>query len=184
MMNRRTQVMRLLVCLAFVSSACSRGDETPPPDQQIDILPAGAPDGGGANQPATSSKIGTLPLMAAIQPGGKCEIKAQGSFSVITRDVRYEENFPPRVISVGLGDSTRAYQPINLEANIRRESGLDQHEMETIHVIFNANGNAQAGNRQYFASATSAGERRELTSRDVEQAKQLIAQLLDTCKEQ
>ena len=174
------QVVRLS-CLIVMLIGCNRGEESvQSTTKEVDILPAGEP--AAPTQSDGPTKIGTLPLMAAIQPGGTCEIKTQGAYSVVVKDVRYEENFPPRLISVALGDSSRAYPPINLEANIRRESGLDQNETESIHVIFNANGNVQAGNRQYYASATGGGERRELTAQDIEQAKQLVAQLLETCK--
>src|SRR3982751_3245670 len=132
-----------LLCLAI--GACNREKEAASSEQHVDVLPAGAPEAAPAATPA--SKIGTLPLLAMVQSGGKCEIVPYKGFNAISQDIRYEETFPPRFIKVGIGDSTRAYAPVKIDVTIRREAGIGQDESESIQVVFNPTGGAQLAYR-------------------------------------
>jgi hypothetical protein len=138
-------------------------------------------------QPASvspESKIGRLPLVASAPSSGKCQVTPFGQFSAVRRNIVYEGDFPLRVIKVAVGDSTRGFPPMSLEATIRRETGIAEEETESIQVFFDASGNVQSGNRRYLSSGSNpANERQELFPTDAEAVKQLALQVMDQCKD-
>lgn len=136
-----------------------------------------------APPPAPATKIGQLPLLAAVLPGGKCAVTPFGSFSVIKREIVYEIDYPARVIKVAVGDSARAFAPISFDVMMRRDIGIGQDETETIQAFFDATGNISSGNRQYVSTGSNAAsERQGLLQSDPNEVRQIALQIMDYCR--
>lgn len=150
-------------------AAAAQSAETPPPSPP----------------PSAPSKIGQLPLFRALPPDGQCRIQRfEGVTAAIAAEVVYEGDNPLRIIKVAVGMPTRGFRPTNIDATVRRETGVGRDESETIFVMFDAAGNVQSGNRQSFTSDSPTRERRELLlgDPDGDAAKQLALQVLERCK--
>lgn len=174
--------MRVSV-LALITLVAGCGGDTQSSSDTTDTAAAQNADTEPTPAPAAESKIGRLPLLALVTPGGKCVVTPFGSMSVIKREIVYEVDYPVRVIKVTVGDTSRAFAPISFEASIRREIGTDD-ETESIQALFDAGGNVQTGSRRYVSSGSSpANDRRELFSSDADAVKQIAVQVMEQCRE-
>src|SRR5262245_7951679 len=107
-------MVRRITTLVLVCTACSR--ETPKPADTaastVEVVQQAQPVSAPA---AAASKIGRFGVLSPLGAGPRCEVKKYESYSAIQREVIYEGDQPVRTIKVGVGDSTRAFAPINLD---------------------------------------------------------------------
>jgi hypothetical protein len=100
------------------------------------------------------------------------------------RNIFYDSDSPTRNVRLALGDSSRAYAPITIDITAQQpvSSGTYQ-ETETMWVLFNPDGSIKGATRDYKASDNSANEKSGLLPADTAAVKQLIASMIDVCRE-
>lgn len=144
-------------------------DTTPQgPLENTDPTPAAAPE---------QSRIGQMPLLRSAPAEARCSTSGVAAPRLVM-----EGDTPPRRITIGVGDSTRAFQPTYIEV-ASHQAGVDgREENETIYVGFDASGGAESGRRQYFITG-NAPMPGPLLAEDAEAAKQLALQVLQRCRQ-
>jgi hypothetical protein len=170
-----------LLPLVVLVLGCTK-ENTPATDSPVAAVQTA--DAEPSPPPSAPSNIGKLPVLRGLPPDGECRYRKFEGLTAIVREVTYEGDLPPRVIKVSVGLPTRTYLPVNMEATVRQETGVQQYESETVFVIFNADGSILSGNRQYFNSANSATEKQGLLPDDPSRVKDIVSQVLERCKEQ
>jgi hypothetical protein len=164
--------------LAFVAFAGCATPEKKSVDSVMTVAPAAA----AAESPSPESKIGKIPLLGQVPAGGQCREQKHEGLTTIVREVTYEGDYPVRVMKVGVGKPPRDFLPINLEGHVRKEVSPGREEVETIYVIFNADGSIQSGSREYFVSDNaSPREKQGLLPGDEQAVKQLVQSVLQQC---
>jgi len=161
--------------LAACSKETPRAADTTAAAPQGEEAPAPAP----AATPTEQTKVGQMALLTPLGASPKCATQKYGEFSAIKREVTYEGDFPVRVIKVAVGDSTRAFAPINMEITVRREAGVGE-EGERLTAIFTPNRDIQFGRRDYFV-VNSPNQSQGLFAADTAASKQIALQVLEQC---
>jgi hypothetical protein len=176
----RGSLLALAASVAFAGCATPEKkvvDSILPMTDPTAVAPAGTPE-----PPPAESRIGKIPLLGALPAGGQCHDQKREGLTAIVREVTYTGDYPVRVVKIGVGQPTRAFTPINLDASVRREASPGREEIESITVIFNADGSVQSGRRMYSVSDNSSpSEQRGLSAGDDAAAKQLAEQVLQLC---
>lgn len=173
--------MRTVSALALALALCAGcGEEQPaakPP--AVDTTPAGPTENTDPTPPpvAEPSRIGQMPLLRGAPTDARCSTSGIAAPRLVL-----EGDVPLRTITVGVGDSTRQFQPTYIQVASHQATSDGREENETIYVGFDANGGMETGRRQYFITG-AAPNPGPLLADDAESAKQLALQVLQRCRQ-
>ncbi|HEU4993464.1 MAG TPA: hypothetical protein VFT29_01520 [Gemmatimonadaceae bacterium] len=143
-------------------------DTTPQgPLENTDPTPVAAPE---------QSRIGQMPLLRGAPADARCSTSGVAAPRLVM-----EGDVPLRRITVGVGDTTRAFRPTYIEVASHQAGADGREENETIYLGFDANGGVESGRRQYFITG-NAPMPGPLLPEDADAAKQLALQVLERCK--
>ncbi|HJQ20484.1 MAG TPA: hypothetical protein VJ867_09070 [Gemmatimonadaceae bacterium] len=165
----------LLVAAVMAAGACMKD---PPP--YTDTLVASPQSQAAPADSARPSKIGQLAVLGPLSPDGACSVE-QLTNAAVLRNVTYEGDYPRRRIVIGVGAADRQYRPINLDISISQDASAGQVETESLRVIFLPDGDIRQGVHAY--DGPSGAEQTGLTADDTSRVKQLVADVLDHCKD-
>jgi hypothetical protein len=178
---------RLSFAVGVVLAACTgcRDKQPAPATDTASVAAESTEAAPEAAPPATATRIGRVPLLGTLPPGGQCQITSRGQFSAVLRDVAYTGDYPIRVVKVGVGASARPFRPLNLDVQASQPGGgpAGQDETESISIIFTPDGAVQHGVRVYSTSDNSVNERSGLLPSDTASVRQLAMQTLELCKD-
>jgi len=160
---------------------CNKTEEVAK-DSVADVFKGDAPEPEVAQ--TTTAHIGTLPVLDGLSPEGTCAVQHfSGITAAMSAEYTFRERFPNREITLGVGQLSREFRPVNIDVRVTRD-GPNGQEHEALVASFSEDGRVTAGQRQFFTADNSIRERRDLVPDDGGGILNLARALYDRCQPQ